>query len=99
MNTDNIHALGEQPHKKAWLALLCHWLLILCVVVAVYAISSGPVMGIGFWLRETTGHNEFYAVMLPYYPLFALKLTPLGFAFEWYVEWWVCDVFQTVGPG
>ncbi|HBN77505.1 MAG TPA: hypothetical protein DD473_17190 [Planctomycetaceae bacterium] len=98
MNTDNIHALGEQPHKKAWLDLLSHWLLILCVVVAIYILSSGPVMGIGFWLREATGYNEFYGVMLPYYPLFALKLTPLDFVFEWYVEWWVCDVFQTVGP-
>lgn len=60
----------------------------------VYVLSSGPVIATGFWLREATGWNGFYAVMWAYYPLVRHHDTP----FERYIGWRV-DLFGTTGPG
>ena len=68
----------------------------LVALVLTYVLSSGPVVGLAFWLRETTGYDEFYVVVWLYYPLFAIRrFVP----FMWYIEWWVVEVFHTVGPG
>jgi len=65
-------------------------------ILVIYVLSSGPMLGLAFRLREATGRDEFYAVLFVYYPLFALgRDNPI----DSYVEWWVVDVFQTVGPG
>jgi hypothetical protein len=61
-----------------------------------YVLSSGPVMGLAFRLREATGWDWLYAVMWLYYPIFLLGHNhPLSK----YIEWWVVSVFKTVGPG
>lgn len=67
------------------------WLL-----VAVYVLSSGPVLGLAFWLRETTHDDRWYYILWAYYPLLVWGHFP---PFNWYIEWWVVDVFRTVGPG
>jgi len=73
-----------------------NWPLILLLVLIGYVLSSGPVLAICFWLREATGWDGFYAVMLLYFPLFILEHNnPLTV----YIEWWVREVFNTVGPG
>ena len=61
-----------------------------------YVLSSGPVLAIAFRLREATGWDGFYGAMLVYYPLLALGHDSPMMA---YIEWWVVDVFHTVGPG
>lgn len=69
------------------------------VGLMVYALSTGPVMATGFWLREQTGSDTFYAVMLPYYPLLISKrLSAPGTYLHQYIERWV-EAFGTVGPG
>ncbi|MEW4451481.1 hypothetical protein AB1L30_02240 [Bremerella sp. JC817] len=66
------------------------------IVPILYVLSVGPVLGIAFWLRELTGWNFFYGAIYLYYPLLAWgHWSPM----EEYIEWWVSDVFQTVGPG
>ena len=64
------------------------------LVPPVYVLSSGPVLATGFWLREATGIDAFYAVMWIYYPILRL---PHKY-WEPYVGWWI-DFFGTVGPG
>jgi len=72
------------------------WIL-LCVAIPVcYLLSSGPVLGLAFWLREATGWDGFYAVMWLYYPILTFGRNDLIGA---YIEWWVVSVFRTVGPG
>ncbi len=66
------------------------------VAAAMYVLSSGPILGLAFWLREATGVDQFYFALWLYAPLFLFKHD------QWvmrYVEWWVVDVFHTVGPG
>jgi hypothetical protein len=66
------------------------------IASVLYVLSSGPVLGLAFWLREATGRDGFYAVMWLYWPLLkVMHSTPLGS----YIEWWVVSVFRTVGPG
>ena len=61
-----------------------------------YVLSSGPVLGLGLWLRDVTGWDGFYAVMVPYYPLLELgDGTPLGTS----IGWWVGGVFDSSFPG
>lgn len=86
MNTEN----------PAQSSRLTRWLAIFVCCVVVYVLSSGPVLGLAFWLREATGWDGFYAVLWLYYPLLALGH---GSPLMKYVEWWVVDVFHTVGPG
>lgn len=65
--------------------------------LAVYVLSSGPVLGLAFWLRERTGLDQFYAIMWLYYPIVILR--PHSDLLYRYIGWWVIDVFHTVGPG
>ena len=67
------------------------------VGLALYALSSGPILALAFWLREHTGLDQFYAVMWLYFPL--LKFEQVRWTIGKYIEWWVVDVFHTVGPG
>ncbi len=61
-----------------------------------YVLSSGPVLALGFWLREATGIDAFYLVMWLYLPLLLFGHNQ---PISWYIEWWVVDIFHTVGPG
>jgi hypothetical protein len=61
-----------------------------------YVPSSGPVVGLGFWLRDQTGWGPFNYVMIPYLPLLNLENdTPIAK----YIGWWVSNVFDTSAPG
>jgi hypothetical protein len=64
------------------------------VAIVAYALSSGPVMALAFWLREVTGADAFYGVMWVYYPLLMLP----RWVWDGYLSWWVW-LFGTVGPG
>jgi hypothetical protein len=66
------------------------------LVPLVYALSSGPVLAIAFWLRQATRWEGFYAVMWLYYPLLCFG-GPYS-VFWRYIGWW-CELFHTVGPG
>lgn len=70
--------------------------VVLVVGLLVYVFSCGPVLGLAFWLREATGWDGFYYVMFAYYPLLLFGQDSLVVA---YIEWWVVEVFGTVGPG
>jgi len=74
------------------------WLLWAFLILVVYVLSSGPVLAVAFWLREATGNNAFYSAMWLYYPLLYLGQGHHGVLMQ-YIEWWVVDVFDTVGPG
>ncbi|QDT53393.1 hypothetical protein Pan44_14100 [Caulifigura coniformis] len=89
-------AEGEQRIESGWRRFLRH-LITTAMFLVVYALSSGPMLGLAFWLRERTGIDQFYAVMWMYYPLLAYR--PAFSLLEPYVEWWVVTVFRTVGPG
>jgi hypothetical protein len=78
------------------IAPLLRWTAILVAVLCLYVLSSGPVLGLAFRLREATGYDAFYRVMWVYYPLIAAGH---GNPLDSYIEWWVVDVFRTVGPG
>ena len=67
------------------------------LALLIYVLSSGPMLGLCFWLRERTGVDQFYAVMWLYFPL--LKFEQVRWTIGKYIEWWVVDVFHTVGPG
>ena len=71
-------------------------MILLIALPLLYVLSSGPVLATGFWLRELTGRNEFYLVMWLYLPILWFGH---GNPFMDYIEWWVVDVFGTVGPG
>ena len=71
------------------------WSAGIVITLAVYLLSSGPVIATGFWLREQTDRNEFYAVIFLYYPLLVFGH---GTPVDVYIEWWV-KLFGTVGPG
>ena len=71
------------------------WTTVILICVIIYVLSSGPVLALGFWLREVTGWNGFYGVMWIYFPLLAPgHWQPM----ESYIEWWV-NLLGTVGPG
>ena len=68
----------------------------LLMFLVLYVLSSGPVLGAAFWLREATHNDIFYAAIWIYFPVrYIGQHTP----FFHYIEWWVVDVFHTVGPG
>lgn len=73
-----------------------NWPLLALLALVAYVLSSGPIIAIGFWLREATGWNGFFAVIWLYYPLVCWGH---GNPFMDYIEWWVVDVFGSVGPG
>lgn len=70
------------------------WLVIAACSPVWYYLSSGPVLATAFWLREKTGWNEFYFVMVCYLPLLLLP----RWIWDAYIEWWV-NLLDTVGPG
>lgn len=74
--------------KYAALGVLC---------LAIYLLSSGPVIALGCWLRETTRWDGWYGVFYLYYPVF--YCFGRESIFFYYVEFWVVNVFHTVGPG
>ena len=71
-------------------------LAILLVILVIYVLSSGPMLGLAFLLRESTGWDGWYSAMFLYYPILAMGHDSLAGT---YIEWWVVDVFDTVGPG
>lgn len=73
-----------------------HWWTAMFVVPAVYWLSSGPVLGLAFWLRESTGWDGWYGALFLYWPV--LGPSPESLMGR-YIEWWVVEVFHTVGPG
>ena len=85
-----------KTHQRKPLSRGARWAIWLVVIAIVYIASSGPMIGLGFWLRESTGVDAFYAVMALYYPILAMGHES---PFVAYVEWWVIEVFHTVGPG
>jgi len=66
------------------------------LVAAIYILSSGPVLGIAFRMREATHWDGFYWVIWVYYPLLLRGHNGLV---SKYIDWWVTSVFDTVGPG
>ena len=81
--------MSDKPTRRSWLT----WILAIPIL---YVLSSGPVLGLAFWLREATHSDAFYLAMIPYMPLI---LMGHGNPIDAYIEWWVVDVFHTVGPG
>lgn len=72
----------------------------LCIAMLIYLLSTGPVIGLSFWLREYCHDDRFYLTLYIYWPLFMIEReSSLGTVLDWYVSWWVGDVFGTVGPG
>lgn len=93
MKLENCFMSGQVSTATSRVA---RWSLMTAMLMAGYVLSSGPVLAIGFRLREATGWDGFYVVMLLYYPLLAFgRDNPIST----YIEWWVVDVFDTVGPG
>ncbi|PQO34068.1 hypothetical protein DTL21_11010 [Bremerella cremea] len=71
-------------------------IVIVVALPILYLLSSGPVIGLAFWLRNATGWDGFYYIVLLYYPL--IRLDHLNVISQ-YIQWWIEDVFHTVGPG
>lgn len=71
-------------------------IVIVVALPILYLLSSGPVIGLAFWLRNATGWDGFYYIVLLYYPL--IHLDHLNVISQ-YIQWWIEDVFHTVGPG
>lgn len=85
-----------QPPSDSDPAKQTNGLAIIALSLVVYLLSSGPMIATCFWLREATGWDGFYTGLWLYFPLFYFgQDNPLA----WYIEWWVVDVFGTVGPG
>lgn len=85
---------GSTPSTVA--ATVNRWAAYALGAVFLYLLSSGPIIAAACWLREWTHNDAFYQVFWLYYPLFALGHdNPI----VWYIEFWVVDVFDTVGPG
>lgn len=74
---------------------LATWTGIVLTVLVLYVLSSGPVIATCFWLRESTGRDEFYLALYLYYPLAVFGHRSPTMV---YIEWWV-KFFGTVGPG
>jgi hypothetical protein len=86
----------REVNSANWSTAITRWSAIGVFVLVAYVLSSGPVLATCFWLRELTGIDSFYAVMWLYAPILILGHNNLVM---WYIEWWVVDVFHTVGPG
>ena len=84
--------MESSQDSRRWLAPL---LSVALTVLAGYVLSSGPVLAVGFWLRDKTGWEGFYAVVWLYYPLLILAHnTPA----EAYFLWWT-ELLGTSFPG
>ena len=86
--------MSDRP--RGLLSAMSRWCVNIILLLVLYVMSSGPVLAIAFRLREATGWDGFYAVMFVYYPIAAMGH---GGPLSAYIEWWVVDVFNTVGPG
>ena len=75
--------------------LVALWGVIVALALALYVLSSGPVLATAFWLREATGWDGFYGAIWIYFPLIVLGH---GNPIDAYIEWWV-RLLDTVGPG
>jgi hypothetical protein len=88
-NEFEAHEIGRSHPVARWGGYTLMFLVL-------YILSSGPVLGAAFWLREATHNDIFYVAIWIYFPvLYVGQHTP----FVHYIEWWVVDVFRTVGPG
>lgn len=87
--------MNSRPHPNPR-RRRANWATVILLAPVAYVLSSGPALAIGFWLREATGWDGFYAVMWLYYPIL---IWGHGNPLMHYIEWWVVDVFHTVGPG
>ncbi|TWT48883.1 hypothetical protein Pla111_06590 [Botrimarina hoheduenensis] len=71
-------------------------------LLALYVLSSGPVLATSCWLREATGDDRFYASFYAYWPLLMLGRNPATASLMWplhaYIEGWF-KLLGTVGPG
>lgn len=85
----------ERDDRQKHESRVGRWSVVTLVVGVVYVLSSGPVIATGFWLREATDWDGFYAVMWLYAPLL---ICGTGGPMIGYIEWWV-ELFGTVGPG
>ena len=85
----------ERDDAKKHDSRLGRWSVVAIVLGIVYVLSSGPAIATGFWLREATGRDGFYAVMWLYAPLLIFGHDGVLMV---YIEWWV-KLFGTVGPG
>jgi hypothetical protein len=71
------------------------WMVVGALSPVWYFLSSGPVLASAFRLRDATGFDGFYAVILIYAPITCLLPRPI---WDPYITWW-CRLFHTVGPG
>ena len=69
------------------------WCLILASALAIYILTSGPIIATAFRLRELTGRNGYYDVIYAYVPLMALGGQP----FQAIIRWWL-TMFRVVDP-
>jgi hypothetical protein len=72
------------------------WLAVVAALIPAYLFSSGPIIALGCWLRDRTGHEWFYAVLILYYPV--LYLIGDVDVVEAYIMWWM-KLFGTMPPG
>lgn len=82
--------------RRVGIAALLRRSAMLMAIPCLYVLSCGPVLGLAFRLREATGNDAFYLALWFYYPLLA---GGHNHPIKSYIEWWVVDVFHTVGPG
>jgi hypothetical protein len=71
------------------------WLAVAVAIVWIYALSAGPVLALGCWLRDQTDWEGFYAVFVLYLPLLPLGDVDLV---EAYLMWWM-NLLDTRPPG
>lgn len=88
--------MKNSPDARRRKSVLQFWIAAILAIPVVYVLSSGPVIAAAFWARETTGYDAFYAILWLYFPILILGH---GNPVDAYIEWWVVDVFHTVGPG
>ena len=88
---------AEQSEFSAGIARSANYAACGVLALAVYLLSSGPVIAIACWLREATQWDGWYGVFYLYYPAF--YCFGRESIFFYYIEFWVVNVFHTVGPG
>jgi hypothetical protein len=73
-----------------------NWAATTVALLAIYVISSGPILAIGCWLRDVTDWDGFYAVFYLYLPIL-YAVGDVDFI-ESYLMWWM-KLFDTMPPG
>lgn len=84
-----VNTPNSPDSKSNWLNRMA-WYVVTGLVV--YVLSSGPMIGLAYWLGVVTHNGSWYAIVWIYYPLLLWEsdANPV----MWYVEWWVFDFFQ-----